>query len=80
MKSLMQMLTDVHTAGLCAVVLMVQPLGIAVPALQLLSCGFMALIDHFNLHTFFFPQLYSSSLDGNIKLWDFMDGIPIKVR
>ncbi|XP_065697099.1 WD repeat-containing protein 75 [Patagioenas fasciata] len=23
-------------------------------------------------------QLYSSSLDGSIKLWDFMDGIPIK--
>ncbi|NXY83150.1 WDR75 protein, partial [Alcedo cyanopectus] len=23
-------------------------------------------------------QLYSSSLDGTIKLWDFMDGIPIK--
>lgn len=82
-KNLMQTLTGVHTAGLCAVVLMVQPLGIAVPSIfnSYALIEYMALIDHCSLPTFFFsPQLYSSSLDGSIKLWDFMDGIPIKVR
>ncbi|XP_039584677.1 WD repeat-containing protein 75 isoform X1 [Passer montanus] len=43
-----------------------------------LLCGHADLVTGIQLNPQNHMQLYSSSLDGTIKLWDFMDGIPIK--
>ncbi|XP_066409781.1 WD repeat-containing protein 75 [Molothrus aeneus] len=43
-----------------------------------LLCGHADLVTGIQLNPHNHMQLYSSSLDGTIKLWDFMDGIPIK--
>ncbi|XP_061858678.1 WD repeat-containing protein 75 isoform X2 [Colius striatus] len=40
--------------------------------------GHADLVTSIQLNPHNHMQLYSSSLDGSIKLWDFMDGIPIK--
>ncbi|NXX19747.1 WDR75 protein, partial [Podargus strigoides] len=45
--------------------------------LQLMG-GHADLVTGIQLNPHNHMQLYSSSLDGTIKLWDFMDGIPIK--
>uniref|UniRef100_A0A8C5ISN3 WD repeat domain 75 n=1 Tax=Junco hyemalis TaxID=40217 RepID=A0A8C5ISN3_JUNHY len=43
-----------------------------------LLCGHADLVTGIQLNPHNHMQVYSSSLDGTIKLWDFMDGIPIK--
>lgn len=76
-----------HRAGLSPVFFIIQLPGIVVVILCRIWFDILLYISIYMIHCyylyscfwFFYLQLYSSSLDGTIKLWDFMDGIPIKV-
>ncbi|XP_061313586.1 WD repeat-containing protein 75 [Pezoporus flaviventris] len=63
---------------LCASGDFVKMYSVATEETLRLMGGHADLVTGIQLNPHNHMQLYSSSLDGSIKLWDFMDGIPIK--
>ncbi|NXU49613.1 WDR75 protein, partial [Turnix velox] len=63
---------------LCASGDFVKMYSVATEETLRLMGGHADLVTGIQLNPHNHMQLYSSSLDGTIKLWDFMDGIPIK--